>query len=309
VLIAGPNLTIDRTSSIAELRPGEVLRVSDVDVTPGGKGLNVARAARALGAPATLVAFVPGQTGRAAASLIREEGVALEAVPVGGEIRSTSVILEPGRATVLNEPGPALAPGDWEALEVAVSRALGDHRLIVCSGSLPPGSPDDGYARLARGRFAVVDAGGAVLGAALEAGPAVVTPNLAEAEGLLHGRADESVEASPEARGHAEAAASALVRAGARAAVVTAAAAGAAVCADGAVTWLAAPRVTVVNPIGAGDVFTAALAAALEAGDDVLGAARQGVAAAAASVEVGRAGELDAARMAELLRATSTPSG
>jgi 1-phosphofructokinase family hexose kinase len=309
VLIAGPNLTIDRTSSIAELRPGEVLRVSDVEVTPGGKGLNVARAARALGAPATLVAFVPGQTGRAAASLIREEGVALEAVPVGGEIRSTSVILEPGRATVLNEPGPALAPGDWEALEVAVSRALGDHRLIVCSGSLPPGSPDDGYARLARGRFAVVDAGGAVLGAALEAGPAVVTPNLAEAEGLLHGRADESVEASPEARGHAEAAASALVRAGARAAVVTAAAAGAAVCADGAVTWLAAPRVTVVNPIGAGDVFTAALAAALEAGDDVLGAARQGVAAAAASVEVGRAGELDAARMAELLRATSTPSG
>jgi 1-phosphofructokinase family hexose kinase len=309
VLIAGPNLTIDRTSSIAELRPGEVLRVSDVDVTPGGKGLNVARAARALGAPATLVAFVPGQTGRAAASLIREEGVALEAVPVGGEIRSTSVILEPGRATVLNEPGPALAPGDWEALEVAVSRALGDHRLIVCSGSLPPGSPDDGYARLARGRSAVVDAGGAVLGAALEAGPAVVTPNLAEAEGLLHGRADESVEASPEARGHAEAAASALVRAGARAAVVTAAAAGAAVCADGAVTWLAAPRVTVVNPIGAGDVFTAALAAALEAGDDVLGAARQGVAAAAASVEVGRAGELDAARMAELLRATSTPSG
>ena len=243
MLIAGPNLTIDRTSSIAQLRPGEVLRVSDVEVTPGGKGLNVARAARALGAPATLVAFVPGHTGRAAAELIREEGVALEAVPVGGEIRSTSVILEPGRATVLNEPGPALAEGDWEALEAAVERALGDHRVLVCSGSLPPGSPDDGYARLARGRFAVVDAGGAVLGAALEAAPAVVTPNLAEAEGLLHGRADESVEASPDARGRAEAAALELVRAGARAAVVTAAAAGAAVCADGVVTWLAAPRV------------------------------------------------------------------
>jgi 1-phosphofructokinase family hexose kinase len=309
VLIAGPNLTIDRTSSIAELRPGEVLRVSDVEVTPGGKGLNVARAARALGAAATLVAFVPGETGRAAASLILDEGVALEAVPVGGEIRSTSVILEPGRATVINEPGPALASGDWEALEAAVSRAMSDHRVLVCSGSLPPGSPDDGYARLARGRFAVVDAGGPVLGAALEAGPAVVTPNLAEAEGLLHDRADESVEASPDARGHAEAAALALVDAGARAAVVTAAAAGAAVCADGAVTWLAAPRVTVVNPIGAGDVFAAALAAALAAGDDVVDAARRGVAAAAASVESPRAGDFDAARMAALLRAASTAAG
>ena len=181
--------------------------------------------------------------------------------------------------------------------------------MLVCSGSLPPGSPDDGYARLARGRFAVVDAGGAALGAALEAGPAVVTPNLAEAEGLLHGRADEAVETSPDARGHAEAAASALVSAGARAAVVTAAAAGAAVAADGVVTWLAAPRVSVVNPIGAGDVFTAALAAALEAGEDVVTAARRGVAAAAASVEVGRAGELDARRMAELLRATPTAAG
>jgi fructose-1-phosphate kinase PfkB-like protein len=269
----------------------------------------VARAARALGAPATLVAFVPGHTGRAAAALITAEGIVLEPVPVGGEIRSTSVILEPERATVINEPGPSLADGDWEALEDAVSRALGDHRVLVCSGSLPPGSPDDGYARLARGRFAIVDAGGAVLGAALEAGPAVVTPNLAEAEGLLHGRADESVEASSDARDRAEAAASALVRAGAQAAVVTAAAAGAAVCADGVVTWLVAPRVSVVNPIGAGDVFAAALAAGLETGEDVLSAARRGVAAAAASVEVGRAGELDAARMAELLRATSTAAG
>ena len=212
-------------------------------------------------------------------SLIRDEGVALEAVAVGGEIRSTSVILEPGRATVLNEPGPPLADGDWEALEAAVDarvRRPPRARLLGQPAAREPGR----RLRAARPRpaVAVVDAGGAVLGAALEAGPAVVTPNLAEAEGLLHGRADEAVEASPDARGHAEAAASALVSAGARAAVVTAAAAGAAVAADGAVTWLVAPRVSVVNPIGAGDVFTAALAGALEAGDDVLErrAARRG---------------------------------
>jgi sugar/nucleoside kinase (ribokinase family) len=86
---------------------------------------------------------------------------------------------------------------------------------------------------------------------------------------------------------------------------VTAAAAGAAVCAEGVVTWLAAPRVDVVNPIGAGDVFAAALAGSLESGDDVLTAARRGVAAAAASVESPRAGDLDPARMAALLRATA----
>jgi 1-phosphofructokinase family hexose kinase len=310
MLIAGPNLTIDRTSTIAELRPGEVLRVADVTVTAGGKGLNVARAALALGVPATLVAFVPGHTGRAAAELISEEGVSLAGVPVGGEIRSTTVILEPGgRATVVNEPGPPLADLDWAALEREVARLMAGHRVLVCSGSLPPGSPEDGYARLVAaareaGRAAVVDAGGAVLSAALSAGADVVTPNLAEAEGLLHGRADESVEASPDARGHAEAAAADLVSAGARAAVVTAAAAGAAVAAGGSTTWIPAPRVAEVrNPIGAGDVLTAALAAALAAGDDVVTAARRGVAAAAASVEAPRAGDLDVARMAEFAAA------
>jgi 1-phosphofructokinase family hexose kinase len=310
MLIAGPNLTIDRTSTIPELRPGDVLRLREVVVTPGGKGLNVARAALAIGVPARLVAFVPGHTGRAAAALIAEEGVELDAVEVGGEIRSTSVILEPGgRATVLNEPGPELAGGDWAALERAVAAGLRDHRALVCSGSLPPGAPEDGYGRLARlareaGRVALVDAGGDTLRAALAAGPDVVVPNLAEAEGVLHGRADESVDAAPDARPRALAAAHELRGLGARAAVVTAAAAGAAAAWGGGAAWVSAPRVTVANPIGAGDVLTSALAAALERGAGLDDALREGVAAAAAAVEAPTAGVLDPARMRALLAAT-----
>jgi 1-phosphofructokinase len=307
LLIAGPNLTVDRTSTLAELRPGEVLRLANVVVTPGGKGLNVARAARALGVPAALVAFLPGHMGRAAAALIAEEGVTLQGVPTSGELRSTSVILEPsGRATVLNEPGPPVDDERWIALEVVVDDALVDHGVLVCSGSLPPGAPDDGYARLTArardaGARAVVDAGGPVLAAALAAHPDVVVPNLAEAEGVLFGRADEAVEASPDARDRAMAAARELVHRGARAAVVTAAAAGAAVAWNGGPEWLAAPNVSVRNPIGAGDVLTSGLAAALERGASVAEAAREGVAAAAASVEAPTAGELDRARMRELL--------
>lgn len=308
MLIAGPNLTIDRTSTIPELRPGEVLRLDQVVVTPGGKGLNVARAARALKVRAMLVGFLPGRTGRAAGELIAAEGVALAGVTVAGEIRSTSIILEPGgRATVLNEPGPPIDDEDWMAFEAAVGAALDEHGVLVCSGSLPPEAPDDGYGRLVRRAHAnacpaVVDANGAALRAALREGADVVTPNLAEAEGLLHGRADESVEASHDARPRAEAAALALVDAGARAAVVTAAAAGAAVAVGSDAVWLPAPRIEEVrNPIGAGDVLTAAVAAAIEEGLDVVEAARRGVAAAAASVESARAGDLDPARMAALL--------
>ncbi len=194
MLIAGPNLTIDRTATIAELRPGEVLRCERVVVTPGGKGLNVARAARALGVPALLVGFVPGATGRAGAALIEREGIALRAVPCAGELRSTAIVIEHGgRTTVLNEPGPQVTPADWRALEDAVAAALPEHGVLVCSGSVPPGSPDDAYARLATiavgaGRPCVVDATGATLAGALDAHPDVVCPNISEAEAVLGAR-------------------------------------------------------------------------------------------------------------------------
>ena len=90
--MAGPNLTVDRTSSINELRPGEVLRVDAVAITPGGKGVNVCRAAKAIGIAARLAGFVPGRTGEAAAAMLADEGIELLAVPCQGELRSTSTV-------------------------------------------------------------------------------------------------------------------------------------------------------------------------------------------------------------------------
>ena len=240
--------------------------------------------------------------------MIAEEGVTLQGVPVPGEIRSTAIVLEPGgRATVLNEPGPELPADGWVALEAVIDDALADHAVLVCSGSLPPGAPEDGYALLVArardaGRRSVVDAAGPALAAALHAYPDVVVPNLGEAEGVLHGRVDEAVDAAPDARPRAEAAARELVRRGAEAAVVTAAAAGAAVAWDHEPIWIDAPRVDVVNPIGAGDVLTAALSAALERGVALLDAVHEGVAAASAAVEHPVAGRFDPARMRALLR-------
>ena len=312
MLIVGPNLTIDRTLTIDELRPGEVLRFDDVAVTPGGKGVNVARVAQALHGSAVVVGFTPGHTGRAAARLLADEGLDIEAVPVGGELRSTAVVLERGgRVTVMNEPGPRLGAGDWERYERAVAARLGSHAVLVCSGSAPPGAPEDCYVRLvvlARERHAqaVVDANGPPLAAALDARPDVVAPNLAEAEGLLLGRADETVEAGDpaEVRQRAAAAAAGLVSRGARAAIVTAGAAGAAVLAEGGEPlWHAAPRVEVRNPIGAGDALVGGLCVGLERGEPFENAVALGLATAAASVRTAKAGAIDPSQAEELARA------
>ena len=309
MVIAGPNLTIDRTSTIPELGPGEVLRFEDVAVTPGGKGVNVARVARALAAPAVLVGFVPGHTGHAAGAMLADEGVELRGVSAPGELRATIVVLErSGRVTVINEPGPRVERADWERFEAAIADELRSHRVLTCSGSAPPGAPRDAYARLValargRGAVAIVDANGPLLSEAVGAGADLVSPNLAEAEGVLGRGGYEAVEHDDPVAARARAAAAAvdLTARGAGAGLVTAGSAGAAFSAAGETWWHPASRLTVRNPIGAGDSVVGGIAVALERGEDLRAAVRFGLAAGAASVETAKAGVVDPARVAELL--------
>ncbi|MGH2578195.1 MAG: 1-phosphofructokinase family hexose kinase, partial [Actinomycetota bacterium] len=190
--------------------------------------------------------------------------------------------------------------------ERAVETNMSGHEFLVCIGSLPPASPLDAYARLvrlarSRGLRALVDASGAQLAAALEAGPDMTTPNLAEVEGMLVGTESLPVDdSSPDVRPRALDAGSELIARGARTALVTVGAAGVAVVASSERWWVEAPHVEGRNPIGAGDSLVAGLVGALEQGRDLDEALRTGVAAAAASVETEIAGVVDPERVREL---------
>jgi 1-phosphofructokinase family hexose kinase len=275
LLIATPNITVDRTVRLAELRPGSVLRPYGAVTTAGGKGLNVARVTAAFGHRATLVGFAPETDAAVLRRLFGAEPVDLVGVPVAGEARVATIYLEDsGRVTVLNEPGPTIPDDAWRRYEEAIAGELagGRHTTLVCSGSLPPGVPDDAYGRLVGlGRRAgvrvVVDAARAALAGALGAGPDTVTPNLAEAEGVLQGHEEEPVaEAAADVPLRACAAVRELCRRGARTAAVTAGAAGTAYGDARDVVWVPTVEVRVVNPIGAGDAFVGGLVEALDAG-------------------------------------------
>ncbi len=315
MLIVNPNFTVDRTIPLAELVPGDVIRTGRAVVTLGGKGVNVARVARAFGDRATLVGFLP-RAGRATLDAqSAAEGVELTGVEVEGELRAASVLLEAGgRVTVLNEPGAEVGRSDWTSLLAAIERQAAEHATVVCAGSLPPGSPADGYARVVdaarrAGARVVVDAAGEVLRAALAARPDVVSPNLAEAESLLSGRLVEGVEpAGADVPERARRAAEDLLARGARHAIVSAGSRGAAAAAaadadagagEGA-AFLPAPAVTVANPIGAGDALVGGLVHALEAGRDWRPAVAFALATASASCEQELAGGIDPARVGEL---------
>ncbi len=309
MLIATPNLTVDRTLRLPELRPGHVQRPSRAVVTAGGKGINVARVRAAFGGRATLVGFQPDIDAAQLDRLLAREPLDFVGVPVAGEVRVATIYLEEsGRVTVLNEPGAVVPADAWAAYEraIAASLATGRHATLVCTGSLPPGVPDDAYGRLVEighraGVRVVVDAARSALAAALPFGPDIVTPNLAEAEGVLHGHPDESVaDDAPDVPGRAREAVALLCARGAASAAVTAGAAGTAFGDADKVFWLSAVPVKEINPIGAGDSFVGGLVEAWESGSEPLQAIAFAVGTASASVEQELAGGVDPGRAREI---------
>lgn len=333
MLVVGANLATDRTLRMARLVPGSVQRPVSAVMTAGGKAVNVCRASTAHGVRPRLVANLPGFLGAHVGDLLAAEGHDVRAVATSGEIRAATIIIEDDlRTTVLNEPGPDLNAVDRAALLAAVVAEFAHHRVVVLTGSLPPGAEQGFYAEVidlahAHGVRVVLDAARAALAAALPHGPDVVTPNLAEAQGVLTGGSVESVEPdSADVRHDAMTAARDLCSAGARVALVTAGRHGVALSVarseersiagyaegiGGTTHWIAAPEVREVNAIGAGDSFVAGLAVGLDAGEDLRAATLRAVATGAASVASPLAGHVEPGLLRELharlVAAVATP--
>src|SRR5664279_2607002 len=162
------NAAVDKVAAVDRLVPGEIHRPEVLSVVPGGKALNVARAAATLGMPVRAVAVLGGNAGDWMDAALRAREIATHVVRAAGETRTCLSVLDRAAATLTEfyEPGLTLDAADWAAAEAALRSELDDDpsgSLVVLAGSLPPGAPLDGYARLATiaedaGARSVVDA-------------------------------------------------------------------------------------------------------------------------------------------------------
>jgi 1-phosphofructokinase family hexose kinase len=304
-MIITPNPALDRTMIVPGFAPGAVLRAERVIVAAGGKGLNVARAAKALGTPALICGTLGGFTGQMVAEHTAAEGLeGVWAWHQAGETRTCILVVDPqgGDATALNEQGPALRLNDWQAFTDLVLARSASCRLATLSGSLPPGVQATWLAHLIdqlkeRNRHIIVDTSGAALAGAVAARPYGLKVNGHELGALL-GRSvtmvAEAVEALMQVR--------AL---GIELACVTLGALGA-VAANGAGCWWATPpTVEAVSSIGSGDSLLAGLASGLLAGLPLPEALALGVACGTADALTIGGGLIDPAVVA-VLRAQVT---
>lgn len=278
------NPSIDVSTSTGEVVPTRKLRCSEVRRDPGGGGINVARVVRRLGMACR--AFYPagGSNARLLNRLLEREGVDVIPVEIEEETRESLSVLEEssGQQYRFVLPGPRLTADETDACLERLASLPESPDIVVVSGSLPPGLPDDFYARIIRvcrahGARVVLDSSGPALARALDAGVYLVKPNLRELQSLAGGGLTREDQWS--------AAATELVRSGkADVVALTLGDRGAMlVSRDGVVSAPPVP-VEIESAIGAGDSFLAAIVWRIASGGGLEDAFRYGVAAGTAAL-------------------------
>jgi 1-phosphofructokinase family hexose kinase len=302
ILCVAASPSVDKLFEVDRVEVGAIHRPTEFVQVPGGKGLNVARSAHALGAEVTATGVLAGHAGRWIEEALAADGVPSRFAWVEGETRaSLSVADMTGRGlTEFYERGWDIGATGWEQLEGIVRELLPSSGWMTLSGNLPVGAPDDGYARLVAmarqaGVPAALDARDEALLLGVSAGPQIVKVNAEEGGGLLGTKVatlEDAKAAAEEIRWR--------VDGDGRAAIVTRGAEGAVVVTPDGAAFQARLYQQGPYPVGSGDAFLGGLVTGLDRHWGWSDALALALGAATANAEMPGAGRLDLTRAVEL---------
>jgi 1-phosphofructokinase/tagatose 6-phosphate kinase len=291
------NAAIDRTLAVPNFRLGRRHRSVEQTTMAGGKGVNVARALKTLGQPVIATGVAGGPTGTRIIEQLTSEAILNDFVRIREESRTSTAVVDPtsGEQTEINERGPSVSEGELDLFYDKLLYLAKGAGVVVFSGSLPRGVPDDLYARLVTevkklGAVTVLDSEGEALRLATRAEPTVVAPNETEAEELVGHEFSDEEDHIP-AMGE-------IAEIGAKEAIMTLRSGCVGLVGDDGERRLYRVRldpdlVEPVSTVGSGDAFLAGYVAARYRGDDPEQCLRFAVACGAESVHHMGAGVVD----------------
>jgi 1-phosphofructokinase family hexose kinase len=279
------NPAVDRELTVPAIEYDSVLRASESRVDFGGKGFNVSRLLRGLGAESTAVGFLGGKAGEILQDGLKSLGIGAEFVWVPGETRTNiSIVTQSGGHYIkVNEKGPLVDSAKQQELldKIAALAQPGD--WWVLAGSLPPGCAEDFYARIVavlneHGSLSLLDTTGESLRLGCAENPYLVKPNAEEARALTKLPVETPAEIA--------AVAAEIRRMGAQNVVISMGKAGALLQTAEGTLLTKSPKIKEKNPIGAGDSMVGGLVWALTRGLALKESLGWGVASGAATASL-----------------------
>ena len=297
------NAAIDKTLAVPNFRLGRRHRAVEQTAMAGGKGVNVARALRALGQPVIATGVAGGPTGTRIVEHLTDEGILNDFVRIREESRTSTAVVDPtsGEQTEINEHGPHVSEAELDLFVDKLLYLAKGAAVCVFAGSLPRGVDAGLYGRLIEemrrlGVTTVLDSEGEPLLVATRKGPDVVTPNELEAEGLV-GREFSDVDDRRRALEE-------MVEMGAREGLMTLPDGCMAVLGDSGDRQLFRATLEPLEPVssvGSGDAFLAGFVAARYSGRDDEECLRFAVACGAESTQHFGAGQLELREVERLI--------
>lgn len=260
------NPALDKTVEIPSLTVDAVNRITSMRTDPGGKGINVSKVISKLGGKSIAAGILGGDTGRAILSALEGMGLTTCFHFVEGETRTNMKIIDPEAHTNtdINEPGVTVSEEILGELLTELLRKVTEKDIVVISGSMPKGSPQDTYytwtkAFRKKGAKVILDADGELLKAGLKASPYLIKPNNHELSALTGKMLETPKELEETAR-------SLMKEYGIEKTVVSMGSAGALYLTADETIYAEGLKVPVGSTVGAGDSVVAALAVAEESG-------------------------------------------
>jgi 1-phosphofructokinase family hexose kinase len=316
ILTVTLNAAIDRTVAVPNFRLGRRHRAVESRTVAGGKGVNVARALKLLGRPVIATGLAGGPTGHRILELLTEESILNDFTTIAGESRTNLAIIDPtsSEQTEINERGPEVDPAEIEEFIEKLLYLAKGASLCVLAGTLPPGVDPTVYGRLVgelrrEGVQALLDTEGEPMRLGLRAEPAIVAPNVEEAEGAV---GHEFNDADDLAMGLTS-----LLEMGAREAIITRPEGCAAILSENGARHRYEVEIEPLDPVsgvGSGDCFLAGYAAARYEGASPRESLAYGVACGAESTQHFGAGAVNPREAERLLprvevREVEVPAG
>jgi 6-phosphofructokinase 2 len=186
------NPAIDKSTEVGQLIPEKKLRCSEMILEAGGGGINVSKALVELGVPSFAVFLSGGVNGKLLEQLLGGSSIQLKPVEINGNTRESLVVTETStnRQYKFIVPGPAVSTEELAKIKSAIED-LQNVSFLVCSGSLPPNTPDDLLAEIAviarrKGIKFIIDTSGTPLKKALSQGVYLVKPSMSELCSLVN---------------------------------------------------------------------------------------------------------------------------
>lgn len=280
------NPTIDMYCEADAIFAFSKIRTHSQKISPGGGGVNVARVLSNFNVSCELVYMSGGSTGVLLDNELQNYDIHKRAFRNSSLTRVAYTVHLPGKQQEFRfvPDGPVVAQEAWQQLLKHVSSVvLQQSDIVVASGSLPPGIPQDAYAKIAdvvhkAGARFVLDTSGPALSRALDARHNIflVKPSLRELQSLADTQLDEN-----EAR---EFARQMVTDGRARNVAVSLGSHGAFLVTPKSTFRAPAQLVKVHSAVGAGDSFVGAMIYGLSKGESIATAFRYGLAGGAAAV-------------------------